>query len=56
MPKVNHLSTGQRNEQAAGAIPDRLAVKQVSAAFRLWGTVAMNGLAYQREVRAEWLA
>lgn len=40
--------------QAVAEYLERHATKPIDAAFGLWGAEAMDGLAYQEQVRAEW--
>ena len=40
--------------EAVAEYLERRATKPTEAAYGLWGAEAMDGLAYQDEVRAEW--
>jgi predicted transcriptional regulator len=41
--------------EAVAEYLERRATKPTEAAYGLWGAEAMDGLAYQEEVRADWL-
>ena len=57
---LNQLAKDSRSSRAAiirKAIDDLLEARQKEAsrdAFGLWGNTGQDGLAYQRELRAEW--
>ena len=57
---LNRLAKDNRSSRAAiirQAIDDLLSARQREAgreAFGLWGKAGQDGLAYQRELRAEW--
>jgi predicted transcriptional regulator len=40
--------------EAVGEYLERRAMKSTDAAYGLWGADTVDGLAYQRQVRAEW--
>ena len=40
--------------EAVAEYLERRATKSAAAAYGLWGADAVDGLAYQREARAEW--
>ncbi len=49
-----NLSRAAVIREAVAEYLERHAAKPVEAAFGLWGSEVMDGLAYQEQARAEW--